>query len=329
MIFKCVFRGWKTKDKINRDAEEEVSSGEDSEFLEKADEFETRYNFRFEEEGGHAIASHARNVNDSVRVRENSRKRARDDKKARQESDKEKKLLELARLKNLKKQEIDARLKQIEKATGTKGHTTKLLDTEFNPETYDEEMEGFLGPDYYEEPDAENDLHAEEVVEEEVLPEDDAGELWFFCDVCIRPIRPGNIGFECQQCEDTTLCFNCKSQEGSHSTGHTLKKFKVGESEAPPSDWQDVLYQLKKKRVKEITKGKFDELFALDYEDLIAGDVACRFKYTKVDSDAFGLAPEAILTKSDAELNKQSSLRKLHTYRKNHAMKRIKYHDKR
>ena len=321
-----------------------VDSDEDEEFLEKVDEFETKYNFRFEEEGGHSIASHARTVTDSVRVKENGRKRLREEKKERQESDRKSKTMELQRLKNLKKAEIDKRLKEVEQATGTRlNGLEKVLDTEFDPDTYEAEINGIIGEDYYDQ--ADEGFQAEEVGEDEVGEEEwteepaveeefcegepaDCDNMWFFCDVCIRPIREGNVGFECKECEDVTVCFNCKSNNG-HPSSHTLKKFKVQDHEVPPSDWVSVLYDLKKKRVKDIMKGKYDELFALDYEDLIAEDLPCRFKYTPVDSDAFGLAPEAIMTKSDKELNKEVSLRKLHPYRKGHAMKRVKYHDKR
>jgi protein KRI1 len=345
--------GWKTKDGINQTSQgsgdgkdcAEISVDDDSadeDFLEKVDEFEIKYNFRFEEEGGHAISSHARRVEDSVRMKESKRKRERDSKKARQEEEKKQKTIELQRLKQLKRQEIMNRLMEIEKATGNKNAADLAdagevcLDTEFDPELHDQQMQNLLGEDYYEREDTEFVVDAEEGgdyanEEEAAVAEnsiEDSENPWYFCDACIRPIRPGNMGYECKDCHDdeVTICHNCK-KSGAHPTSHKLKKFLVADHEAPPEDWQSVLFQLKKKRTREIANGKLDEVYGMEYEDLIGGDIPCRFKYTNVDSDSFGLSTEAILLKNEKELNKSVSLKKLHPYRKAHPMKRVKYHD--
>jgi protein KRI1 len=345
--------GWKTKDSINgtpktatggeTDEPSVDSDSDDEEFLDKVDEFESKYNFRFEEEGGHAIASHARRVDDSVRVKESKRKRERDLKKSRQEEEKKQKVMELQRLKNLKRQEIKNRLLEIGKVTGNMeipiegGLGEECLDTEFDPEHHDKQMEQLLGKDYYEQNDEEfhDGAWAENEGADQTWAENEGADQtweeetpWYFCDSCIRPIRPGNMRYECRDCEedDVTICHNCK-QSGQHPTSHKLKKVLVGENEQPPEDWQSVLFQLKKKRTRDIAKGKMDELYGMDYEDLIGGDIPCRFKYTQVDSDSFGLSTEAILLKNEKELNQTVSLRKLHPYRKAHPMKRVRYHD--
>jgi protein KRI1 len=345
--------GWKTKKDINENQEKTIdgeddlsvdSDSADEEFLDRVDEFETKYNFRFEEEGGHAIASHARKVDDSVRVKESKRKRERDSKKARKDEENTSKLMELQRLKNLKRQEIKNRLLEIEKVTGNTGLAEEstgesYLESEFDPAYHDQAMTSLLGDDYYENEDSEfvaqddesewNNGDAEtEHYEEEAQGRDDDENMWYYCDACIRPIQPGNVGYECRDCEEeeVTICHNCR-QSGQHPTSHKLKKFRVAENECPPKDWQSVLFQLKKKRTRDIASGKMDELYGMEYEDLIAGDVACRFKYTQVDSDSFGLSTEAILLKKESELNKSVSLRKLHPYRKGHPMRRVRYHD--
>jgi protein KRI1 len=336
--------GWKTRDNINVTtktpdmADNDVlsidSESEDEEFMERLDEFETKYNFRFEEEGGHTVSSHARRIDDSVRVKESKRKKERERKSERKEEERKQKLVELQRLKKAKKKEIEKRLREIELATGNAGgldadNRGEYLDKDFDPERHDAEMSLLLGEDYYEQPDEEYSVDEEvENAESPNVAADAEENLWYYCDSCIRPIRPGNIGYECRDCqeEDLTICHNCKS-EGCHPSGHKLKKFRVEENETPPEDWQSILFQMKKKKTKEIATGKFDELYGMEYEDLIGGDLPCRFKYTNVDSDSFGLSSEAILLKSDKELNSTVSLKKIHPYRKAHAFKRVRYHD--
>ena len=71
----------------------------------------------------------------------------------------------------------------------------------------------------------------------------------------------------------------------------------------------------KDKSRKADSKQLFDELYQLDYEDIVAG-IPCRFKYKQVEPESFGLDTEDILLADDKELNRYVGLKRLSTYRK-------------
>nr|KAG5714082.1 hypothetical protein BaRGS_020410 [Batillaria attramentaria] len=79
---------------------------EDEETLEHQEEFERKYNFRFEEPNAHVIPRVNRVIEDSVRRKDNKRALKRQEVKERKQREKEQKQEEIRQLKNLKKKEI-------------------------------------------------------------------------------------------------------------------------------------------------------------------------------------------------------------------------------
>jgi len=127
------------------------SDDAEEEHLEEVDDFEREYNFRFEVEEGRQVQGHARFPEHSVRERPDKRKRQRQEKAERKDAEKIRRTEELKRLKNLKKEEIRRRLKQLQEITGNTDDTALGavdLDEEFDPDQHDSQVAKLLGESY-------------------------------------------------------------------------------------------------------------------------------------------------------------------------------------
>eukprot|EP00924_Labyrinthula_sp_SR-Ha-C_P008037 augustus_masked-scaffold_11-processed-gene-1.7-mRNA-1 protein AED:0.00 eAED:0.00 QI:510/0/0.5/1/0/1/2/87/317 len=152
---------------------------EDIEFEEKADSFEHKYNFRYEEEEADILISHPRNPAQSVRKekKKTARKRQREAKKQRQEEQRKQQLEELKRLKNLKKKELEKRAEQTFSSGGMKGDNFReklasSLDEEFIEEEHERLMQEMYGDEYYGEEEREEDPELlKKLVEDEISHE--------------------------------------------------------------------------------------------------------------------------------------------------------------
>ncbi|KAK9322790.1 KRI1-like family C-terminal-domain-containing protein [Lipomyces orientalis] len=131
---------------------------EDSDYDEKEEEFETKYNFRFEvgEEAGQ-IVSYGRDVVNAHSVRreeETARQRARRlEKEAKEAANKEKRA-ELARYKQLKVKDVMKKLQRIKEIAGLRDDEELEiapgdLETDFKEDEWDEKMKLAFGDDFY------------------------------------------------------------------------------------------------------------------------------------------------------------------------------------
>lgn len=136
---------------------------EDQDRDEEMDVFEHQYNFRYEEQTGAYLTTHAREVPESMRRKDDHRKEVRDSKKERKDDEKRRKNEELNKLKSLKKDEIMEKLKKAEFISGGRiledkrilEKAEKELKTEFIPDLYDRNMSKMFDEKYYEMSDSE------------------------------------------------------------------------------------------------------------------------------------------------------------------------------
>jgi protein KRI1 len=115
---------------------------EDEKTLEQQEEFEHKYNFRFEEPDQDFIKRYPRTIQDSMRRKDESRKNKRDEVKERKEREKDIKREELKQLKSLKRKEILEKLEKLRKITGNEdlAFNNEDLEEDFDPDKYDARM---------------------------------------------------------------------------------------------------------------------------------------------------------------------------------------------
>lgn len=128
-----------------------LNAEESDEEFERAEEFETKYNFRFEEAAGGEIQTHGRDAGASLRRVDDSRKKAREQAAARKAEQKQERMEELKRLKNLKKQEIMDKIAKIKEVAGVDGvdFSGLDLDEEYDPSSHAAKMARVFNENFY------------------------------------------------------------------------------------------------------------------------------------------------------------------------------------
>ncbi|KAJ2499660.1 Ribosome biogenesis protein Kri1 [Coemansia sp. RSA 1972] len=134
-------RGWINTD-LGSSALEIVDKEEDDEMIDRTDDFESKFNFRFAEEGGTQITSYPREIEGSLRRTDDRRKLARERAKERKAELKRQKAEELKRAKNQKKRAVMDKLAEIQAITGNSnvGFDDLDLEGDFDADKFQAQM---------------------------------------------------------------------------------------------------------------------------------------------------------------------------------------------
>ncbi|XP_072347118.1 protein KRI1 homolog isoform X2 [Scyliorhinus torazame] len=311
--------GIPTYDEIVQD---EVDDSEDDgeQFLRKQEDFERKYNFRFEEPDAELIKSYPRTVTTSVRAKDDRRKRKREGIKERKKKEKEKKQEDIKQLKKLKRMEIINKLNRLKEITGneTVGFNEQHLEEDFDPAKHDQLMQQFFNDDYYgvgdeQKPQFENEANFNDewnwdtwTGKEDDDTEGEGKEQWqpqSYDPHCDDPDFIMDADYDPDQ---QPISSKKKKKQDAPLMGKKRRKSKFAEAiskSKPTFDPKDKTFEQ-----------YLDEYYQLDYEDII-DDLPCRFKYRQVLPNDFGLRADEILAADDKELNAWCSLKKTCQFR--------------
>lgn len=300
------------------DSDENLS--EDEKEIDKQEEFEVKYNFRFEEPDQEFIKRYPRTMENSMRKKDTRRAQKRAELKKRKEEEKLRKKEELKQLKALKRKEIEEKIEKLKEITGNDdiGFNDIDLEGDFDPAEHDRKMTQMFNDDYYAAP--EGDMKPEfPDIDEELGIE----KTWDDFDPNIDELVGGNDNeYDGPHCEDPN--FNMDADyDGTQDLQSELIEGTKKKKRRRRSKFAELI--AKEKPKFDPTKHPsyeeyFDQYYALDYEDMI-GDIPCRFKYRKVVPNNYGLSVEEILMADDRELNKWCSLKKALQYKPEHIEK--------
>ncbi|KFB40304.1 hypothetical protein ZHAS_00007790 [Anopheles sinensis] len=302
--------------------EDIVATSEDEEELEKQEEYERKYNFRFEEPDTEFIKRYPRTMEDSVRIERNKRKEDRQALKERKQKEKEQQRRELEELKAVKLQEIKERIQRLKEIAATENLAMNEddLESDFDPDEHDRRMQEMFNDEYYgvdegdqkpEFPELDKELGIENYDKDRIDDDDEEGDVAGpYCeddDFIMDCDYEENVK-EAQSSKDTLEQEMIESTRSRKKKGRRQSKFReVLKAQKPLFDPED-----------EKTYGEYiDEYYKLDYEDMI-GDVPCRFKYVETVPNDFGLSIEEILAANTRELNRWASVKKTVQLRPKH-----------
>jgi protein KRI1 len=320
---------WVDYDELGSESEDEApaksrivnSDGHDSDVslddLNRTDDFESRYNFRFEEANansgaGLSVVGYSRAaLSDTIRRKDDNRKLKRQQRKERKADERKAKEERLKRLKNAKKEELEERISQIKSVLGEKGDAgdvekgqnqdideemvAKLMEGDFDPDKFEDLMSKMYSDDFYQKEEAEwkTDLDVKaslkDAAEEDgsgiVLNDEAEGDM--YDNAGVEMVDDGEYDEDYDEGEDYDM------EEG------TGEEIEGGEKQS--------------KLDTKLKERMLDELYKLDYEDII-GDMPTRFKYREVEKNRYGLTSDEILFSRDTSLRQFVSLNRMAPY---------------
>ncbi|CAD0114057.1 unnamed protein product [Aureobasidium uvarum] len=311
-------RAWVPDEKSRFDA----FDSDDSEDERRAEMFEDAYNMRFEDptKANEKLMTFSRDVAKlSARREEKSgRKKQREKEREKKEAEKRERTEEKARLRKLKIDEVEEKVKKIKEAAGLKNQALDLadwkqvLDEDWDDDQWEQEMKRRFGDNYY--------------ADKEAMVEN--GEDEEEADTSKKPHKPkwdDDIDIN-----DLVPEFD-EEAEAAKLRGELAGSDEEEEEEAEENDDDNIIApdgvkrKTKKDRLKEAAdKRRVARKERMAIEELVDADLTgdlpvatktAGFRYRETSPTSFGLTARDILFADDTALNEYAGLKKLATWR--------------
>lgn len=317
---------------------------DDSEDEQRADDFEAAYNLRFENPNAanEKLMTFSRDLAKQTARREelSGRKKQREKEREKKDAIKRERDEDKARLRKLKIEEVEEKVKKIKEAAGIRGKALdlnewgKVLEEDWDDDRWEKEMTKRFGDNYY----AEHD----NTINDEGEDEDEGAEGDNKSKKMKKPKWDDDIDIK-------DLIPDFEDEEETAKPEFTLSDDEDGEAAVPAADnnendvddGMDIDGANKPKSKKDRLKERADQKRAsrkerMAIEELVDADLsttlpasskggsstAAAFRYRETSPTSFGLTARDILFADDKALNEYAGLKKMATWREADKKKR-------
>ena len=296
----------------------------------RAEKFEEAFNMRFEDPhvSNEKILSHARDITAKYSVRKevsNSRKKTREKEREKKESEKRQREEEKARLRKLRIDDAEQKIRKIKDAAGLKQSTmskedwSTFLEEAWDDEHWEEHMKNRFGEDYYEDHDLDN--ASGEAAKESTKVKKPKWED----DIHIKDLVP-DFDTEEQAVKERFALSESEFEDSASPTlqpedGTTSPTSKSHKSKRREKEERRKEARKERRNIERLVDQEMDEDRSLSK---LGKKHAGFFRYRETSPTAFGLTPRDILLASDSQLNQYAGLKTIASFRDKERKKKDK-----
>ncbi|KAL6702417.1 Kinetochore protein Spc24 [Coniothyrium glycines] len=285
-----------------------------------ADEWESSYNMYFEDTAGanEKIMTYARDAVASTTVRRDDakgRRKAREAARAKREAERKEREQDLARLRKLRVDEMEQKVKQIRKIGGLSGRDFKMddwkdvLEADWSDGQWDIEMQKRFGDTYYDQGDAgsgSEDGSNTKVKKKVKKPK-------FGDDIDIKDLVPH---FKMDGEEKLVFALSSDEEDSEMDMREDVETIHDASTKSSKKRKQErAEVKSVARRDRRLVENLVNE--SLEFEAAMAAKpkAQTRFRYRETSPTTFGLTARDILLADDKQLNEFAGLKKLATFR--------------
>ncbi|KAF2006117.1 Krr1-domain-containing protein [Amniculicola lignicola CBS 123094] len=292
----------------------------------RAEDFESAYNMYFEDSVGtnEKIVTYARDAVASTTVRRNetsTRHNAREAARAKREAEQKQREEDLARLKKLKVDEMEEKVKMIRKTAGLSGKDFKMddwvdvLEADWSDDKWEAEMQKRFGDAYYD-----GELEASDSDDDENKKgKKKLKKPKFDDDIDIGDLIPD---FDDKELENPTATLTDDGDDDDDAESGADDDVEMDDADSIQPNKKSSKHR-KQERADAKASARRDRRLIenlvssnLEYEaSLVKSKGPTKFRYRETSPTTFGLTPRDILLADDKQLNEFAGLKKMATFR--------------